>query len=396
MRLVVVRFAGRCALGLLLHSGVSAAQPGRDSAGVEIVEHDAPPAAARPVFQLASRARVSIGRSPEDFYGVRAGLRLSDGTIVVADGGSHELRFFSPAGTRIATIGRRGQGPTDFTQFTGLRRILGDTIVVLDARNARVSVLDSRGRMLETISIEATPTDWSFPVFGVFRDGRMLISGPAGTAHFSGVPRRDYRGLVLLSSEGELLGRVGSFPGDERISVTIPQPGGVIVMPRYSPLFGRRSSVAVDADHFWFADGSSYEVAFYEPTGARLRVIRVRQPNLPVTPADIEAARRSRISSAYKETLIAAAPTKMPAISRLEIDRTGRLWVEEYRHPEAPHARWSVFERSGGRIGFVLVLRDRRILEWGADYALTVREDSDGVEFVELLDLTPVPPAPRR
>src|SRR5688500_17313623 len=66
-------------------------------------------------WRVSERPILSIGSSdaegPELFGSVEGAVRLSSGIVVVADGKSLELRFFSPAGRHLRTSGRRGGGP---------------------------------------------------------------------------------------------------------------------------------------------------------------------------------------------------------------------------------------------------------------------------------------------
>ncbi len=73
----------------------------RDSAGIAIVESNAPRWASTdgwsvdgdPILDLAT----SGSGPPHEFFRVEDATRLPDSTIVVADRGSGEVRFFSPS-----------------------------------------------------------------------------------------------------------------------------------------------------------------------------------------------------------------------------------------------------------------------------------------------------------
>jgi hypothetical protein len=96
------------------------AQGVRDSAGVRIVEN------ARPVWAPAEALRLSlspalvIGTRPEPSYElsrVAGAARLSDGRIVIADGGSLQLRFFDSQGVFSNAVGGPGEGPGEFRRI---------------------------------------------------------------------------------------------------------------------------------------------------------------------------------------------------------------------------------------------------------------------------------------
>ena len=85
--------------------------------GLELVRHGDLAAYGRPVF--AAQPLLAVGEeggAPEYSFGDVAGLALmSDGTIAVLDGHAAEVRTFSPDGSFIRRIGRRGEGPGEIS-----------------------------------------------------------------------------------------------------------------------------------------------------------------------------------------------------------------------------------------------------------------------------------------
>src|SRR5687768_145368 len=91
----------------------------RDSASVTIVENAAPVwTDSAHAWRVETEPVVTIGvveGAPEyQLFRVRHALRLDDGSILVADGGSRELRFYDSTGRHIRSIGRDGEGPGEF------------------------------------------------------------------------------------------------------------------------------------------------------------------------------------------------------------------------------------------------------------------------------------------
>src|SRR5688572_2268538 len=99
----------------------------RDSASVTIVENAAPIwTDSADVWRVQAEPAVTIGvveGAPEyQLFRVRHALRLEDGAIVVADGGSREIRFYDSAGRHIRSIGGDGEGPGEFRVISLLAR----------------------------------------------------------------------------------------------------------------------------------------------------------------------------------------------------------------------------------------------------------------------------------
>src|SRR5690606_23746461 len=89
----------------------------RDSAGISIVESGRAPS--RPFLMLDTSAVVEIGETLDEnpdyqLFQVASALRLSGGTIVVANRGSHQLKLYDSTGRFVRNMGRKGGGPGEF------------------------------------------------------------------------------------------------------------------------------------------------------------------------------------------------------------------------------------------------------------------------------------------
>ena len=118
-----------------------------DSAGVEIVE------ALRPLWGESSLWRIDpeptvdltvSGSGPNHQFGsVRAGgmVRLADGSLVVADATYRQIRLYSPEGGFLASAGRAGEGPGEFSGgIVEMVGATGDTVWVPGQGRSRVGV----------------------------------------------------------------------------------------------------------------------------------------------------------------------------------------------------------------------------------------------------------------
>jgi len=127
-----------------------------DSAGVAIVHYDALPDPAGSRITLSELPVLSIGGAealPEhEFSGIAGVVRLSDGRIVVGDGGSAELRYFDDQGTLLGKSGGPGQGPGEFRRLSFVGRLAGDSIMTGDAAIGRFQVFDPQGRYARGMS----------------------------------------------------------------------------------------------------------------------------------------------------------------------------------------------------------------------------------------------------
>lgn len=151
-----------CSL-LLIHCAPVEAPRGAqraDSAGVAIVHYDALPDASGNQVTLSGEPVLTIGgagAAPEqEFSGIAGVVRLSDGRIVVADGGSGELRYFDSQGKLLGKSGGPGQGPGEFRRLSFVGRLAGDSILTGDAAIGRFQVFDPEGRYVRGMSTTET------------------------------------------------------------------------------------------------------------------------------------------------------------------------------------------------------------------------------------------------
>ena len=137
----------------------------RDSAGVAIIENrDTPlwgPGDAW-TFTKVLRIGVADGDPAYMFGGVTGLVRLTDGRVVIGDGQNHTVRFFSPEGVLLATVGKGGAGPGEFSGFINLLLGPGDTILAVDYRNARGNIISPDGESVRSFPALPTGGFWTY------------------------------------------------------------------------------------------------------------------------------------------------------------------------------------------------------------------------------------------
>lgn len=125
-RVEAARMVGAVAVGVLLCALVAGCASEessgdglirRDSAGVEIVEQSAPlrdslgwTVDPEPAVRIGARLR----GADDMLFRVRGAARLSDRRIVVANGGTQEIRFYAADGRLERSAGGEGEGPGEF------------------------------------------------------------------------------------------------------------------------------------------------------------------------------------------------------------------------------------------------------------------------------------------
>ena len=253
----------------------------RDSAGIEIVE------ASRPLWYDSTSGRwrvdpipmVDLAASGEganhEFHRVRGMTRLSTGGLVVADGGSSEIRLFSEVGALLGVAGGEGEGPGEFTGLVGLARGRGDTLLALDWDD-RVALFAPD---LVFAGYFALPL-FSQTVHGL-DDGTVVVESETLADDI-------YEGGGFVRVPGVLWRVVRANATTESIGVTAGEEQHVVVSgPRQGQtgtLFGRRSHIATHARSIYYGRAVAMEVEELSAAGDPLRILRI--PGFPLALSD--------------------------------------------------------------------------------------------------------------
>ena len=114
------------------------------------------------------------------FGNITGAVRLEDGSVVVGDEQSREVRMFDARGRHVWTSGREGEGPGDYQGLWLLRRCQGATVTVYDWQLKRITELDSEGRVIGTLSAPRgwrTRSPWGTRVLAGRRHGFHRLAG---------------------------------------------------------------------------------------------------------------------------------------------------------------------------------------------------------------------------
>lgn len=380
----------------------SASEP-RDSAGILITENARPPAGSRLGWRMGPEPTVTIGEvEGEDPYllqWVRSAFRLSDGRIVVANGGTHEIRVFTATGVHLLTWGGQGQGPAEFGNLSRAAPWPGDPIVAWHSGNYGVSFFDGHGTFGHSFGLRGGPNQrWR---------RRPVAVRPGGTI----VSVRDERERAAIEveipdGEGGLHGSLGRRPNHEVI--TARGPGGHT--EQVPAAYSSELVTAAWGDLVIAGPNKPYEMRAFRADGTLARIVRCEHVPVAPTEADRQAfleEQKARYRTGVDATTGLATPESFleetiwpflesftlaehfPAFSTVLADAAGHLWVREYDLPreEDPVPLWTVFDPEGRVLGFFETPAGLDILQIGEDFIVGRARDEFEVEYVEVWPL---------
>lgn len=372
----------------------------RDSAGVSIAENPTPDDSLANVWWRLDEPELDIGGfdavEPYALYRVSDALRRTDGSIVVANAGTSEVRFFDAEGSHLRTTGGEGDGPGEFRSLGGLERGEADTLLAFDSRARWISVLSPEGAFVRSIALEGAAL---IPrIEGRLASGRFL-SISAGIGDLSGrqdgteVTRNDVA-LLMLAADGRSTDTLLTTPGPERVFKVMQSSGQIMSISLTTPPFGRTPTYALFGDEVYVAPQDAAEIRVFGEDGALRRIVRTGREPEPITEAHLAAYEEDRIQRLPEERRAEARASGqfgdiphgdfVPPYARVTTDLTGNLWVADYADPTDPPNRWTVYDPTGGVLARISLPERLTPYDIGDDWILGRELDDLDVDHVRL------------
>jgi len=347
---------------------------------------------------------------PQEFGLIRGVRELPDGRVIVADGAGQVVVLVDLASGTADTVGREGQGPREYRQPDGVFAMPGDSTLLVDLGNGRLTMLGPTlafGRT-EPISL------------GEPRPGALSIRLPQGT---DARGRLYYQAAGRTGPDGSVLDSAGVLRWDPVASkedtvakvkleeTSVSRSGGptnqsVTMRPR--PLTGR-DGWAVDPDgRIGVVRLIDYHVEWIEPDG---RV--VRGPAVPYQPVRVGSAEKEAYLEQLGRSGLMVGVTNENGQIRTQMRRGGgrpsglnandlewpevmppfqpsgvfaapwgELWVERAMPAGAP-VTYDVFDRNARLVKQVTLPEGRRLLGFGNGVVYAVRVDDLDLNYLE-------------
>lgn len=335
-------------------------------AGVAACGHDRAPEPEKRSVELTVQRTIVADTGPAAFGRV-VDLEIGeDGEVLVLDGLNRVVQVFDRAGAHVRTLGRRGSGPGELENPSGLFVGPGERIWVIDPGNLRFTVYDSVGELAVTHRRPdpgfAAPWRGAVAPHGTFYDVAYEFTLERG-------PKPTLVEVEVDDGEPRVLRR-GNVPTMEPMPAYRFTGGGMVLMlavpfapqpvfqvaPNGSLWYGR-------TDHPWLyrrplSRGESLVSA--QPTDS-VRVIADGMEPPRVTRAELDSILDSRDAREIRQLggedavsdFLALVPLRKPSYEDFFFDDAERLWV--VRDAVDGRARLDVYDAAGAHIGGVTV-----------------------------------------
>lgn len=348
-------------------------------------------------------------REEYQFTSVAGAAVLSDGRILITDGGSKELRLFDDRGTFLFKTGREGEGPGEFRGIAGPTVMADGRIAVWDFLLHRLTHFALDGEGSETVSLAL---DTKFPVLsrlvGVLADGSFVV-------------REETFGFELQDTEA---GRhidstsVHFVMSDGIINQTLRIPEPEVIVWRDGSAWGSEDLIfsselffAVRNGRLLVVDSDSLVIDAYAPDGSKTRTSNTARRR-PATRTLIEKERaalasekirngetrrtspgrsreqlRERARRAADRVMDTPAKDSLPVLGDLRVGHDQSLWVRGYSVAGDTVAVWRELDDSLVPIHQLRLPIDESLMAIGHGKVVSKKEDSLGLETVKIYEI---------
>ncbi|HUG39446.1 MAG TPA: hypothetical protein VMM12_03120 [Longimicrobiales bacterium] len=337
-------------------------------------------------WRVGSEPVVLIGGSnaagKDAFHRLAGASRLQDATIAVADGGSGEIRLFSPNGVYIRAMGGAGDGPGEFSSLRILLRLPGDSLLGYQLGGHRFVIFSPDGGHFRTGQLQGPPS--VVAVESVLGDGSWIGTVVQTGAAAQGISRPVLY-LLRYASNGTLLDTVATAYGSERVMVQQGAAATTQLIP-----FGRNTLRAAAGSYVIVMDTHEPRLLYYRPDGGLAKVVTWQAEPARVSGSEWQdyidsvssgsPASQALVRRRLLEQL--PRPERFPLASDLAIDRADNVWIKRFASDE-----WVVFDGSGKLRGKLRLPPRFLPSDIGHDYILGIGRDSLDAEYVALYEL---------
>jgi hypothetical protein len=270
----------------------------------------------------------SVDGPDEQLIGRASSIYADDERIYVGDGDAVTVRVYDREGTWLFNVGRRGEGPGEFSRprSISVHPVTGD-IFVRDGNRTRINRYTSTGEIIET---------WRLKVaFSTSLQSCMTFEGDLYTPVIVNISAHssDWRwGMAHCLPEGAVGDTIPAPWFDYEQAIIEVQVGENMYSNTFVPFTPSDSWVMLPSLNMVGGVSTDYRFEIHHPDGRLTIVEREGWERIPVEPGERQWYRDYNTAT-YRQELPGWAwngpdiPFTKPPFEQFLPDRSGRIWV---------------------------------------------------------------------
>lgn len=267
-------------------------------------------------LSLAAAPSVRVGNAPatpalefDARNGFLGAIAMADGGLIVLDG--VRVTRFDASGGQQWSVGAMGRGPGEFASVVSACTIPGDTLMVFDMSERRLSVVAPEGSIVKAEEMSA---------FGFMQNAACLVDG---TVMFLAPTSRTAEGSVAavvrtVNTDFALVDSVTTLPLTTSSQV---------------------ASILSSGSTIWSADPTRRELQVWGLNGKVQQAFSLSEPDVTLSESDAAMA-QAVVPAAGSDVSAPPAPTQAPYFTEAQVDVAGRLWLRSFTTDREAPAEW--------------------------------------------------------
>ncbi len=355
----------------------------RDSAGVELLEHNGTALQSLPQWTIDTTAPVALigprATAPTDVSGIFAFTLLADGSLAGFHRREAAVVTFRSDGREIARYTASDSSGGPFGLFLSLADVHGDSLVASDITNNRFAVITPSGGIARWAPAVLRDGRDFYAVAGRLGDGSWLlrpgyvtVGGPVRAA--GALPARRAAlplGRVRAGAAETGFDTLTMVPGIEIVRAPLLTDQGVQYLDLPAHL-GARSHVVRWGDQAAVITNEDWSIQRFDGAGILRSIVRINAPKVAVTDTlrdalvpgyRLAAARRwaghvdsvRRVSEIDSVVATLPLPDSIAPYERMHLAPGRRLWLQETQLTPTDPVRLIGFELDGRLVGRLVV-----------------------------------------
>ena len=317
--------------------------------GVKVIKNPGEPLYSEMTFELEED--LSIGNEDDENYLFYRAIDIqvdTDGNIYVLDYGNYRVQVFDKSGIYLRTIGKKGQGPGEFSAPTRLQ---------LDEETGNIFVKDNGLRKIIIFENEGRYIDKDINLVELLNDF-YLDSDRCIWGKFS-LPGIDmYRFIKKLTLTGKVEKIFAEIPYYmKRLMLSKTKVGNTVYAEGYFFTHGYEYDLflsKVDSHTFVYGHSKKYELVAVDKSGKTLFIMRKDESPIKITKNEKDRIKNQKIWNLRKQghyvpEISIKFPEYMPYFYSITTDDISRIYVRKNpvsRESNTNH-EYDVFNKEG-------------------------------------------------